>query len=49
VWCFNNRFNATLTRNLQVKKIENRLRFDKIMLMSLCLTFLAHPVVTMDD
>jgi len=32
-------------KNLQVKKKLNRLRFDRIMAMSLCPRFLAHPVV----
>ena len=41
---FNNGFTAKLPRNLQVKKNENRLRFDRIVVMSLWSDFLAHPV-----
>jgi len=39
-------FTANLLKNLAVKKIEDRLRFDRIMAMSLGLgvSFLAHPV-----
>jgi len=36
---------ANLPRNLPVKKIVNRLRFDRIMVMSPWPRFLAHPVV----
>jgi len=32
---FNNNFTANLPRNLPVKKIEDRLRFDRITAMSL--------------
>jgi len=39
-----NLFTANLPRNLPVKKIENRLRFDRIMAMSSWPHFLAHPV-----
>jgi len=36
---------AKLPKNVSVKNFENRLRFDRIMAMSLCLSFLAHPVL----
>jgi len=35
---------ANLPRNLPVKTVLNRLRFDRIMAMSLWPRFLAHPV-----
>ena len=35
---------ANLLRNLPVKKTVNRLRFDRIMVMSLWPNFFAHPV-----
>ena len=35
---------ANLPRNLPVKKIVNRLRFDRIMVTSLWPRFWAHPV-----
>ena len=34
-WDFNNDFIANLPRNLSVKKLENLLRFDRIMAMRL--------------
>jgi len=37
------RLTANLSRNLPVKKILNRLRIDRIMVMSLWSRFLAHP------
>ena len=37
-------FTANLPRNLPVKIFVNRLRFDRIMLISLCSHFLRHPV-----
>ena len=37
---------ANLPGNLTVKKIVNRLRFDRIMVMSLWPRFFAHPVYT---
>jgi len=40
----NNWFTANLPRNLPVKKIVNRLRFDRIMVMSLWPHFFAHPL-----
>ena len=40
---FNIRLTANLPRNLPVKNF-NRLRFDRIMVMSLWTRFLAHPV-----
>jgi len=39
----NNRLTANLPRNVSVKKIENRLRFDKIMAVSLWLHFFDSP------
>jgi len=39
-----NLFTANLPKNLPVKKIETRLRFDRIMAMSSWPHFLAHPV-----
>ena len=36
---------ADLPGNFRVKKIENRSRFDRIVVMSLWPRFLAHPVV----
>jgi len=41
---FNIRLTANLPRNLQVKKFVNRLRFGRIIVMSLWLRFLANPV-----
>jgi len=41
---FNNRFTANLPRNLPMKEVVNRLRFDRIMATSLWPYFLAHPV-----
>jgi len=41
---FNNQFTANLPRNLPVKKMKNRYRFDRIMAMSLWTHCLAHPV-----
>jgi len=41
---FNIHVTTYLPRNLPVKVIFNRLKFDKIMVMSLCPHFLAHPV-----
>jgi len=41
---FNMHLTANFPRNLPVKKIANRLRFDRIMVMSLWPRFLAHPV-----
>ena len=41
---FNMHLTANLTRNLPVKTFVNRLRFDRIMVMSLWPRFLAHPV-----
>jgi len=41
---FHMHLTANFPRNLPVKKIVNRLRFDKIMVMSLSIRFLAHPV-----
>ena len=41
---FNMLVTANLPRNLPVKKIVNRLRFGRIMVMSLWPRFLAHPV-----
>jgi len=35
---------ANLPKNLAVKKFLNRLRIDRIIVMSLWLRFLAHPV-----
>jgi len=41
----NNHFTTNLQRNFPLKiKLENRLRFDSIMAMSLWPHFLAHPV-----
>jgi len=40
-----NRFTANLPRNLPVKKIAKRLRFDRIVAVILWPYFLAHPVV----
>jgi len=37
-------FTANLPGNLPVKIFLNRLRFDRIMLISLCSHFLRHPV-----
>jgi len=42
---FNDLFTANLLQNLPVKKIVNRLRFYRIMAMSLWPYFLAHPEV----
>jgi len=42
---FNIHLTANLLRNLPVKKFVNRLRLDRIMVMSLWPRFLAHPVV----
>ena len=44
---FNISLTTNLPRNLPVKKCFNRLRFDRIMIMSLWPTFLAHPVYGM--
>jgi len=44
VGIFNMLLTANLPRNLPVKKIVNRLRFDRIMVMSQWPRFLAHPV-----
>jgi len=41
---FNVHLTANLLRNLPVKKIVNRLRFDRIIVMSRLSHFLAHPV-----
>jgi len=41
---FNIHLTANLSRNLPLKKFVNRLRFDRIMVMSLWPRFLAHPV-----
>jgi len=41
---FNNHFTANLAQNLRVKKIANRLRFDRIMATSLGSRLLAHPL-----
>jgi len=41
---FNYHLTANLLRNLPVKKIVNRLRFDRITVISLRPRFLAHPV-----
>jgi len=41
---FNIHLTANLLTNLAVKKFVNRLRFDRIMVMSLWPRFLAHPV-----
>jgi len=41
---FNNQFTVDLSGSLPVKKIINRLRFDRIMAMNLWPRFLAHPV-----
>jgi len=41
---FNIRLSANLPGNLPVKKFINRLRIDRIMVMSLWSRFLAHPV-----
>jgi len=40
---FNNVFTANLPRKLPLKKIENRLRFDRIMAMSLWPHFFGPP------
>jgi len=40
---------ANLPRNLPVKKLLNRLIFDRIMVISLWLRFMAHPVVYTAD
>ena len=42
---FNNRFTANLPRNLPMKEVVNRLRFDRIMATSLEVSFFAHPVL----
>jgi len=39
----NNHFTANLPRNLSVKKVVNRLRFDRIMAMSLWPYFFGPP------
>jgi len=41
---FNIHLTANLLRNLPMKNFVNRLRFDRIMVMSLWPHFLAHPV-----
>ena len=41
---FNKYSTTNLPRNLAVTKIENRLRFDRVMVMSLWPYFLAHPI-----
>jgi len=41
---FSIHLSADLPRNLLVKKLFNRLRIDRIMVMSLWPVFLAHPV-----
>jgi len=41
---FNIHLTANLPRNLPVKFFKNQLTFDRIMVMSLWLRFLAHPV-----
>ena len=41
---FNIHLTANLLRNLPAKKIINRLRFDKIVIMSLWPRFLTYPV-----
>ena len=47
---FNIRLGTNLLRNLSArKKIVNRLRFDTIVVMSLCPRFLAHPIHLCDD
>jgi len=42
-WMFDIHLTANLLRNLPVKKIVNRLRFDRIMVMSLWPNFFAPP------
>jgi len=44
---FNIHFTANLLRNLPVKKLVNRLRIERIIVMSLSPRFLAHPVVVL--
>ena len=44
VGIFNTHLTANLSRNLPVKNFVNRLRFDRIMAMSLWPRFLADPV-----
>ena len=41
---FNNHFTANSLKNLPMEKFESRLRFDRIMAMSLGVSFLAYPV-----
>jgi len=41
---FNNHLTRNLSSNLPVKNFANRLRFDRIMFMSLWPQFLAHPL-----
>jgi len=43
---FNIHLTANLPRNLPVKRILHRLRFDRIMVVSLCPRFFAHPDCT---
>jgi len=43
-WIFDIHLSADLQRNLPVKNFLNRLRIDRIMVMSLWPRLLAHPV-----
>ena len=43
-WIFGNQLTTNLPRNLPVKFFLNRFRIDRIMVMSLWSSFLAHPV-----
>jgi len=47
-WDFDIHLTANLPRNLPVKNFLNRLRIDKIMVMSLWPRFLVHPVFSIN-